>query len=68
MGYIPIPWRDVSVVLLPKPGKEPSLVKSYRPRSLSSFMLKTLEKLQDLFLKENLVRYSKGISTCLSGR
>ncbi len=52
MGHIPKPWRDVTVVLIPKLGRELSLVKSYRPISLSSFMLKTLERLMDRFLRE----------------
>ncbi len=52
MGHISEPWRDVRVVLIPKPGREPSLAKSYRPISLSSFMLKTLERLMDRFLRE----------------
>ncbi len=30
MGLIPKPWRDVRLVLIPKPGKEPSLAKSSR--------------------------------------
>ncbi len=47
MGHIPEPWRDVRVVLIPKPGREPSLAKSYRHISLSSFTLKTLERLED---------------------
>ncbi len=45
MGRIPEPWKDVRVVLIPKPGKEPSLAKSYRPISLLSFVLKTLKGL-----------------------
>ncbi len=32
--------------------EEPSLAKSYRPISLSSFMLKTLKMLMDRFLRE----------------
>ncbi len=56
MGHILIPRRDVRKVL--KPGKEPSLAKSYRSISLSSFMLKTVERQLDRFLRENtLVRY-----------
>ncbi len=59
MGHTPKPWRDVRVVLIPKPGTEHSLVKSYHPISLSSFMLKTLERLMDRFLKEGtMTRHS----------
>ncbi len=52
MGHIPKPWRDVRVVLIPKPNREPSLVKSYRSINLSSFMLKPLKRLMDKFLWE----------------
>ncbi len=52
MGHIPKQWRDVRVVLIPKPGREPSLAKSYRPISLSSFMLITLQRLMGRFLRE----------------
>ncbi len=52
MGHIPKPWWDVREVLIPKPGRELSLAKFYRPISLSSAMLKTLERLMDKFLKE----------------
>ncbi len=52
MDHIPVPWKDVRVVLIPKPGKEACLTKSYRPISLSSFTLKTLERLLDRFLRD----------------
>ncbi len=52
MDHIPKPRRDVKVFLIPKPGREPSLEKSYRQISLSSFKLKTLEWLMDRFLRE----------------
>lgn len=45
LGHIPKVWRMSRVVFIPKPGKtrytDP---KSFRPVSLTSFMLKTLEK------------------------
>ena len=45
-GYVPELWRQVRVVFLPKPGKEDYRVpKSFRPVSLMSFLLKTLERL-----------------------
>ncbi len=55
MGHIPKPWRDVRVVLISKSGRESSLAKSYRLISLSSFMLKTLERLMDRFLREGIL-------------
>ena len=48
LSYIPLCWRGVSVVFIPKPGKPNyETAKAYRPISLMSFILKTLEKLID---------------------
>ncbi|KAL1446330.1 hypothetical protein WDU94_005475 [Cyamophila willieti] len=56
MGYIPRSWRMARAVFLPKPGrKNLDQAKSYRPISLSSFLLKTLERLVDWRLGENLL-------------
>jgi hypothetical protein len=45
-GYIPKAWRQVRVMFIPKPGKpDYTKAKAYRPISLSSFLLKTMEKL-----------------------
>jgi hypothetical protein len=52
LGYIPMSWRHIRVVFIPKPGKQLSQAKSLRPISLMSFILKTLEKLLD--------RYNRG--------
>ncbi len=53
LGYIPKAWRDIKVVFIPKPGRVTySLAKSYRPISLSSFVLKTLERLVDRNVRE----------------
>ena len=44
--YIPIVWRTANIVFLPKPGKTKyDEAGSFRPVSLTSFLLKTLEKL-----------------------
>jgi len=52
-GYIPLQWRGVRVVFLPKPGKTSyDLAKSFRPISLMSFLLKTLERLVDRYLRD----------------
>ena len=46
LGYIPTAWRTSRVIVIPKPGKaDYSVVRSFRPISLSSFLLKTLERL-----------------------
>lgn len=55
LGYIPTAWREVKVVYIPKAGK-PShcTAKDFRPISLSSFLLKTLERLLDLHIRSLL--------------
>ena len=53
-SYLPQIWRQSKVIFIPKPGKstyyEP---KSYRPISLSCFLLKTMERLIELEMKSN---------------
>ncbi len=46
LGYLPNHWRDSSVVFIPKTGR-PSYdeAKAFRPITLASFQLKTLEKM-----------------------
>lgn len=49
LSYIPEAWRSV---FISKPGKENyDRAKSFRPISLSSFLLKTLEKLIDSHIR-----------------
>ena len=44
--HTPKVWRETKVIFLPKPGKDTyDIPKSYRPISLSNFLLKTLERL-----------------------
>ena len=44
--YTPLKWRESRTVFIPKPGREDySIAKAYRPISLTSFFLKTLERL-----------------------
>ncbi len=46
LSYIPKAWRKANVVFIPKAGKvNYNEVKAFRPITLSSFQLKTLEKL-----------------------
>ena len=47
LGYIPVSWRHTRVVFIPQPGKTLTQAKSLRPISLTSFILKILEKLID---------------------
>ena len=47
-GYVPAIWRQVKVVFIPKPGRNSySGPIDYRPISLTSFLLKTMERLVD---------------------
>ncbi|CAH2097628.1 unnamed protein product [Euphydryas editha] len=72
--YTPKVWREVKVVFIPKPGKgDYSQPKSFRPISLTSFLLKVLERLIDRELRSttlveqplnpNQHAYSTGKST-----
>jgi hypothetical protein len=52
-GFIPVAWRQVKVTFIPKPRKlDYTEAKAYRPIGLSSFLLKTMEKLVDRHIKE----------------
>ena len=52
LGYIPMVWRDVKVVFILKPGRDScAQAKSFRPISLTSFLLKLLEKLIDRHIR-----------------
>jgi hypothetical protein len=51
LGYIPMSWRHIRVVFIPKPGKSMTQAKSLRPISLMSIILKTLEKLLDRHIR-----------------
>ena len=45
LGYSPKCWREMQVVFIPKPGKDDyAHAKSYRPITLSNFILKGLER------------------------
>nr|XP_022907696.1 uncharacterized protein LOC111419158 [Onthophagus taurus] len=53
LRYIPSRWREVTVNFIPKPGKLDYFTpKSFRPISLSSFLLKTLERLCDRYIRD----------------
>jgi hypothetical protein len=58
-GYVPMAWRQVKVVFIPKPGRNThSGPKDYRPISLTSFLLKTLERLVDRYLRDGVLVHS----------
>jgi hypothetical protein len=51
-GNIPVEWRAVRVIFIPKPGRDPyEMAKSFRPISLTSFFLKTMERLVDSYIR-----------------
>ena len=53
---IPSSWRKMDVIFIPKPGKEDySSPKSYRPITLSSFVLKGLERIMLWYLRERVI-------------
>jgi hypothetical protein len=51
-GYIPKEWQNVKILFILKTGRDElyELAKSYRPISLASFFLKTMERLVDHFI------------------
>ncbi|XP_016841012.1 uncharacterized protein LOC107981087 [Nasonia vitripennis] len=54
LGYVPKEWGQARVAFLPKPGKtHHAVAKDYSPISMTSFLLKTLERLVDRYIKES---------------
>lgn len=45
VGYFPSQWKVASIIVIPKPGKPPEKVESYRPISLLPILSKVFEKL-----------------------
>jgi hypothetical protein len=57
-GYIPTTWHQVKVVFTPRPGRDSyGGTKDYRPISLISFLLKTMERLIDKFLRDEILAF-----------
>jgi len=55
-GYVPVSWRQVKVVFIPKSGSSSYCGPSdFRPISLTSFLLKTMERLLDRFLRDEIL-------------
>ena len=58
-GYIPTAWRWVKVGFIPKPGRSFYCgPKDFRPISPTSFLLKTLERLVDRFLRDEVLAFN----------
>lgn len=55
LGHIPMNWRQVRAIFIPKAGRPSDLAKSFRPISLMSFILKTLEKLVDRHIRDGVL-------------
>ena len=72
LNYVPHSWRRVKVVFIPKVGKRGhESARDFRPISLSSFLLKTLERLIDTHIRQKLegsARLSKSQHAYLKGR
>lgn len=67
-GYIPKKWRNVRIAFIPKPGKtDYTLASSFRPISLCSFLLKTLERLVDWHIRQH-VSFHKAQHAYQSGK
>ncbi len=59
LGYVPLRWRESKAVFIPKPGKSDySQVRSFQPISLSSFIMKALERVWAWRLEESARPYS----------
>lgn len=55
-GYIPSIWRRAKVTFIPKIGKKDGTnPKSFRPISLTSFVLKTIEKAVDNYIRKEIL-------------
>jgi hypothetical protein len=55
-GYVPPIWWQEKVVFIPKPGKNTySEPRDNRPISLTSFLLKTMERLVDRYLRDKVL-------------
>jgi hypothetical protein len=56
-GFTPTVWRQIKVTFIPKPGKlDYTEAKAYRPISLSSFLLKTMEKLMNRHIRDGALK------------
>jgi hypothetical protein len=56
IGHVPATWRQAKVMFIPKPGRDSyGGPKDYRPISLTSFLLKTTERLIDRSLTDEIL-------------
>ena len=53
LGHVPAAWQGTRIVFIPKAGRNGYLSpKDFRPISLTSFMLKTAERLVDRYIRD----------------
>jgi hypothetical protein len=56
-GFVPMAWRQVRVTFIPKPGNLKNIdAKSFYLINLSSFLLKTMEKVIDIYIRVGELR------------
>jgi len=56
LSYIPVKWRKMNVIFIPKPQKDSyDKPKSFRPITLSNFILKGLERLIQWYLTNEII-------------
>ena len=53
-GYVPKSWRHADLVLIPKPGKDPSSTKGYRPISLICTIAKLFDRIANYRIRTQL--------------
>ena len=59
-AYITSAWCELEVIFIPKTGNRPAdSPKWHMPISLTSFPLKAVEKLIEIYVRETLVRYTQ---------
>ena len=59
LGYIPQNWRRVKVIFIPKAGRsDPTTPKAFRPISLTSSVLKLMEKITDNYIRTEFLKDS----------
>ena len=72
MSVWPSSWKEVVLIPVLKPGKDPTVPKSYRPIALSSTLCKLMERMinnrlawylekRDLFSNKNVVFVRAGV-------
>lgn len=53
LGRVPSPWQNVNVTFIPKIGKDNyTSSKAFRPISMSSFLLRGMERLIERYIRE----------------